>query len=92
MNSLSTKKKRKLTMGRLPLPPTNAELAAIREIAQRNAPPTTGVRFLDALSNEQLRTLNEEVRRVGRQLTDDEREIVLFSKVQQKWKYGFPIK
>jgi hypothetical protein len=80
-------------MGILPRPMNNAELAALRETAQRNAAPTNNHnRFPAPLTNEQLRMLNEEVRRVGRQLTDDEREIVLFGKVQQKWKYGFPIK
>src|ERR1700683_4878374 len=77
-------------MGRLPAPPTIEELAAIRQAALKNVSPA-GNKLPTPLSDEQLEKLRAESQRLGRQLTDAEREIVLYGKVQQRYVSGIKI-
>jgi hypothetical protein len=75
-------------MGKLPLPPSNAELAAIRETAQRNAAPPVHNKLPESLTDEQLRKVREESARLGRPLTPEEYELIVWGKVQPKMRYG----
>ena len=79
-------------MGILPSPPSNAELAALRERAQQNSPTNNHNRFPDALSNEQLDAVRHETQRLARPLTPEEYEIVVWGRVQQKIRYGIVCK
>jgi hypothetical protein len=77
-------------MGRLPAPPTIEELAALRQAALKNVSPA-GNKLPTPLSDEQLAKLRDESQRLGRQLTDAEREIVLYGKVQPRFVSGIKI-